>query len=185
MIRQFDFPDLPKLPDDLRQAVIDNQREFLNYTTYKDGEGRKILKNGELIPSTSFRIRKGPEDVIKWVQENITKNFIHVGSTESDPSKTICGPHLDLSRNYTAIYPIRTGGEEVSTVFYRLKSGENPMNRQYYLNYDELEEIDRVVVPLETWCVLNSKCIHSVEGLTSSRLTLQIGMWEYVGLPDL
>ena len=185
MIRQFDFPALPKLPDDLRQAVIDNQREFLNYTTFKDGEGRKILKNGELVPSTSFRIRKGPEDVIRWVQENVTKNFIHVGSTESDPAKTICGPHLDLSRNYTAIYPIRTGGEEVYTVFYRLKSGENPLNRQYYLDYSELEEIDRVVVPLETWCVLNSKCIHSVEGLTSSRLTLQIGLWDYVGLPDL
>jgi hypothetical protein len=186
MIRQFHFPsNLPKLPDHLRQAIIDNQREFINYNNYKVGEGRKVLKNGDLIPSTSFRIRRGPEDVMKWIQENITKNFDHVGTTESEPDKELCGPHIDLKRNYTAIYPIRTGGENVSTVFYRLKSLENPMNKQYYLDYNELEEIDRVVVPLETWCVLNSKCIHAVEGLTSSRLTLQIGLWDYVGLPDL
>ncbi len=184
--RQFDFPDLPKLPDDLRQAVIDNKEEFINYTTYKDGEGRKVLKNGELVTSTSFRIRKSPEDIIKWVQENITKNFIHVGSTESDPDKTLCGPHIDLSRNYTIIYPIRTGGEAVATVFYRAKSGGNPLDHpQHYLDYNELEEIDRVVIPVETWCVVNSKCIHSVEGITGRRLTLQIGLWDYVGLPDL
>jgi hypothetical protein len=183
--RQFDFPNLPKLPNDLRQAVIENQREFINYKTYIDGEGRKVLKDGELLPSTSFRIRKGPEDVIKWVQENITKNFVHIGSTESDPDRTVCGPHVDLSRSYTAIYPIRTGGEKVYTVFYRLKSLENPLNRQHYLDYNELEEIDRVMIPEETWCVLNSKCIHAVEGITGRRLTLQIGLWDYVGLPDL
>jgi hypothetical protein len=183
--RQFDFPDLPKLPEDLKQAVMDNQLDFVNYHTFKAGEGRKILKNGEAIPSSSFRIRKGPEDVIKWIETHITKNFSMVGTTESDPEKTICGPHLDKLRNYTLIYPLHTGGEKVSTVFYRLKSLENPAERQYYLDYDELEEIDRVVIPAETWCVVNSKCIHSVEGLTSKRLTLQVGLWEYVGLPDL
>ena len=185
MIRQFEFLDLPKLPSHLHQLIIENDREVINYNNFKDGVGRKILKDGELVPSTNFPLRKGAEQLVDWVKTNITKNFIHVGSAESDPVKTICGPHLDMSRNYTAIYPIHTGGEEVFTIFYRLKSGENPLNRQYYLNYDELEEIDRVVIPAETWCVLNSKCIHSVEGLTSSRLTLQIGLWDYVGLPDL
>ena len=87
MMRQFDFPILPKLPDDLRQAVIDNQAEFINYTTYKNGEGRNVLKNGELIPSATFRIRKGPEDVVNWVRDNITKHFIHVGTTESSSEK--------------------------------------------------------------------------------------------------
>ena len=186
MMRQFDFPALPKLPDDLRQAVIDNQAEFINYTTYKNGEGRNVLKNGELIPSATFRIRKGPEDVVNWVRDNITKHFIHVGTTESSSEKTIAGPHIDLTRNYTAIYPIRTGGEAVATVFYRAKHGGNPLDHpQHYLDYNELEEIDRVIIPAETWCVLNSKCIHAVEGLTGSRLTLQIGLWDYVGLPDL
>lgn len=185
MIRQFEFLDLPKLPSHLHRLIIENDREVINYKNFKDGVGRKILKDGELIPSTNFPLRKGAEQLVDWVKKNITKNFIHVGSTESDPIKTICGPHLDTSRNYTIIYPIRTGGEKVATVFYRLKSGENPLNHQYYLDYNELEEIDRVVIPVETWCVLNSKCIHAVEGLTSSRLTLQIGLWDYVNLPDL
>jgi hypothetical protein len=131
-------------------------------------------------------MRLGPEDLVKWVEENVTKNYIHVCTTKSDDeSKRIVGPHIDLSRNYTILYPVRTGGENVSTVWYRLKSGENPLNRQYYLDYSELEEIDRVVIPAETWCVINSKCIHSVEGMTSSRHLIQIGLWDYVGLPDV
>jgi hypothetical protein len=52
-------------------------------------------------------------------------------------------------------------------------------------DYNELEEIDRVVIPLETWCVINSKCIHSVEGIVGSRHLIQIGLWDYVGLPDV
>jgi hypothetical protein len=184
-MKQYELLDLPQLPTNLVTAVMENTEEFINYTTYKDGENRQILRNGIPIPSTSFRIRKGPEDVIKWVEQNVTKNFVHVGTTRSDPTKSICGPHLDLSRNYTVIYPIQTGGDNVATVFYRLKSNKNPNDQQYYLDYNELEEIDRVVIPLNTWCVVNSKCIHSVEGLAGERLTLQIGLWNYVGLPDL
>ena len=186
MIKQYHFPDIPKLPSDLRQAVIDNQGDWLTGTTYKLGEGRKVLKNGEPIPSITFRMRLGPEDLVKWVEENVTQNFIHVCTTQSDdPTKTIVGPHIDLSRNYTILYPLRTGGDQVSTVFYRLKSGTCPSDRQYYLDYNELEEIDRVVIPLETWCVINSKCIHSVEGIEGSRHLIQIGLWDYVGLPDV
>lgn len=186
MMRCYEFlPNLPALPPHLRQAVVENKEEFINYSTFKDGVGRSVIRDGQPVPSTSFRIRRGPADVIDWISQHITNRFVHIGTTESDPTKTICGPHIDLSRNYTIIYPINTGGENVATVFWRLKKTDDPMKKQYYLDYDELEEIDRVIIPQETWCVVHSKIIHSVENLEGARLTLQIGLWDYIGMPDI
>ena len=187
MHQQFMFqPHLPKLPDELVRSILDNSNEYINAQYFKEGTGRNINVGGETVTSGLNKCKNAPDDLKQWVTKNITKHWANIGTVETDTDKTkpIIGAHIDRIRNYDLLYPIQTGGPDVYTVFYRVK---DPQKREafFYNDYSQLEEIARVKIPQNTWCVFNTKTIHSVEGLDSTRITVQVGLWDYVGLPDL
>jgi hypothetical protein len=187
MLEKFLFqPQLPKIPDSLIQSILNNDGEYINAQYFKEGEGRIIRMNGTEVVSGLNKCRNAPDELKDWVTNNITRHWANIGTVETDTDKTkpVIGAHIDRVRNYDLLYPIQTGGPEVYTVFYRVK---DPKKRDafFYTDYSELEEIARVRVPQNTWCVFNTKTIHAVEGLESQRITVQVGLWDYVGLPDL
>jgi len=179
-------PHLPKLPAKLVESLLSNRNDYINAQYFKEGTGRKIQIDGNEVTSGLNKCRNAPDDLKEWVTKNITKHWANIGTVETDTDKTkpIIGAHIDRIRNYDLLYPIETGGPEVYTVFYRVK---DPQKREafFYTDYSQLEEIARVRIPQNTWCVFNTKTIHSVEGLDSKRITVQVGLWDYVGLPDI
>lgn len=180
------LPQLPQIPQDLIRSVLDNSNEYINAAYFKEGTGRKIQIDDQTVTSGLNKCRNAPDDLKDWVTRNITKHWANIGTveTDTDRTKTMIGAHIDRIRNYDLLYPIETGGPDVHTVFYRVK---DPRNREafFYNDHSQLEEIARVRIPQNTWCVFNTKTIHSVEGLESKRITVQVGLWDYVGLPDL
>jgi hypothetical protein len=179
------LPHLPTIPDDLVDLILSNNNDYINYGAFGDGLGRNILKDGQQIPSASNRIRDASDLLKHWITQNITRHWANAGTVITDAGRSVVGPHIDRIRNYSLLYPIATGGTNVSTVFYRLKDPKKSRADFFYNDISELEEIARVQVPEHTWCILDTKTIHAVEGLESTRITVQVGLWDYMGLPDI
>jgi hypothetical protein len=178
-------PHLPQIPDEILEKIFENNNEYINYNVFANGVGRTVIKHGQAIPSASNRIQDAPDELKDWVTQNITRHWANAGTVITDAGKYVVGPHIDRIRNYSLLYPIDTGGTNVSTVFYRLKDPKKSRDGFFYNDISELEEIARVHVPQKTWCILDTKTIHAVEGLESTRITVQVGLWDYMGLPDI
>jgi hypothetical protein len=178
-------PHLPQIPNDILEKIFKNNNEYINYDVFAKGVGRTIVKHGQAIPSASNRIQDATDELKDWVTNNITRHWANIGTVETDTDKSVVGAHLDRIRNYSLLYPIQAGGQNVFTVFYRLRDARQPRDAFFYNDYSELEEIARVHVPEHTWCILDTKTIHAVEGLESQRITVQVGLWDYMGLPDI
>ena len=179
------LPHLPEIPDDLVDQILTNDNDYINYGSFGDGDGRNISKNGQQMPSSSNRIRDASDMLKHWITQNITRHWANAGTVITDTGKSVVGPHIDRIRNYSLLYPIVTGGNNVTTVFYRLKDPKKSRADFFYNDISELDEIARVRIPQNTWCILDTKTIHAVEGLDSTRVTVQVGLWDYVGLPDV
>lgn len=179
------LPHLPTIPDDLVDQILINDNDYINYSVFANGVDRNILKNGQQIPSSSNRIRDASDLLKHWITQNLTRHWHTAGTVITDAGKSVIGPHIDRIRNYSLLYPVVTGGNNVTTVFYRLKDPKKSRAEFFYNDISELEEIARVRIPQNTWCILDTKTIHAVEGLDSTRITVQVGLWDYVGLPDV
>jgi hypothetical protein len=104
------------------------------------------------------------------------------GISYYDDHSSLFAPHVDISRDYTIMYFLDLGGDNVDTIWYRQK-GQGLLRpdikavfdlSKLVNNYNDLEEIDRVCFPLNQWVCINSAIIHEVQNIQSTRIAIQI-----------
>jgi hypothetical protein len=185
--------NLPVVPEHyeglIRSAVLDSKnfikKEHNTQHGYAQYQERQIKKsNGDTVQSVLANRYQLNQEVHQWLLANIhpcpTKQNISYYNAVSDTM----GPHVDTGRNEVWLYVIDPGGDNVETVWYQ-ESG-HPICRpdmqqtdSCYTNaarcdYANLIELERFKIPKHTWVAIDALVIHSVEGLTSNRLTIQV-----------
>ena len=135
--------------------------------------------------SSSFEIRTIPEDIISWTRDNITKDAEKVFLQTIDNGSSFV-PHIDpitpsgQIRYYNLLYLIDTGGENVETCFYETTSEDLIKCRAthvYKFPYSDVKLISKKAFKKNTWNLMNNQCIHSVEGITRTRMKLSLSFY--------
>ena len=170
--------NLPVIPGHLVDKAIQcstKQDDTLNHEYVSLTHGRPLYENGKEIGRSSSQVRKRiSDDFEQWVKDNITDRFKDVGVCATEEGMNFSGPHVDQTRNYSLLYIISPGSTHATTSFW---STTKPIEK-YYNEYADLTLIDQVTIPKDTWCIINSKCIHSVENINQGRISIQVSLLE-------
>jgi hypothetical protein len=99
-------------------------------------------------------------------------------------------PHTDRLRRHAINYVIDTGGIDVSTKFYKLKSGEPTVNENFPTRgkdykYLDLELIDSFVFEPNNWYLFDPQVIHTVENITGRRVFVGLTLENNLPLNEL
>lgn len=117
------------------------------------------------------------EDYHTWIKENITADYMNASLMycRGSPARPSTGAHTDFTRDYLLLYNVLTGGPNATLTFWQEKG--KPLIRERSLevgDYENLEMIDSVVGPANTWYLVNTRILHSTENVDSLRLNLQV-----------
>lgn len=187
--------NFPKLPEYLVDEILEIVNNPLNvdpkkhqhqeHVGYKEFKNRKLKKtNGQEITSVTINRFKISKSLDNWLKSHVHSSPQRQHIALYNSASTDMGPHVDADRNRVWMYVINAGGQKVETVWYKESAAEitrpdlqnasdNYMNTAI-CNYSKLIEIERYMIPSHTWVEINSSIIHSVEGLTTNRLAIQI-----------
>jgi hypothetical protein len=144
---------------------------------------RQFIQNGKTQFSVNYNVnqiqRKELED---WLDQNITNEYLDKRVAHTSGNSSIHWPHVDPFRNYALNYILDSGGDNVITSFYQeqgypflrpeLVQGQD----KYKIDYDNLVLVDSVRLMPNRWHLLSVKCIHGVENLASSRISIQLSL---------
>ena len=112
----------------------------------------------------------------QWVNNNMVSNFMEATVAISHPGNGgSLGPHTDRVRNFVLIYVMQKGGDRVRTNFFQ-EHGYSLIRDKFTIvdDYDSLQLVESVDVPLNHWIVLNGRILHSVDQIDSVRIAFQI-----------
>lgn len=148
---------------------------------------RKIKINGQEHFTRHQWGSEISQEWTQWVRGNIISTFVNTGVRVSvgPKSTTWHGAHADLHKGppkkfvYKLYYLIDSGGNDVETVFYKEigQPVERTPDQPLFVNdYDLLETIDRVRLPMHKWIFLNTSILHGVENVTGPRTNLVVGI---------
>ena len=137
------------------------------------------------------------QELLEWLKQNIhpdigighdDPNFrmiiakvgIQIFEHDSPGEVLTFKPHVDGPRgDYVLNYVIEAGGDSVYTKWYRAEGQPliRPEHRKglYLTSMKGLVLLDQVVVPQGSWSLVESRVIHTVDNLTSRRVSLSIG----------
>ena len=182
--RSTNLPPLPKWIQD-RVMTVDtkNNELWLNPQTPEYADRKLHRCDGSYKQAQMFkRYNIGP-DVRKWALENISNKIIDCGMsiTTDFENRNIVGPHADKTRNYTLLYVLDAGGDNVETVFWQEQDHPEVRDRGTGpLDYNLLTKLDSIVIPERHWIVIHSQVVHSVENLHHQRIAFQCSFDEKV-----
>ncbi len=172
------FVDLPRLPEDFISLLLEDWQNQIpcNISPPVPCAGLPLYEKGETIgvnaTQTNMKINSTVEE---WVRKNITAEYRYVGVNITQQGYINASPHLDR-RKFALIYLIRAGnepGKKATLSFYQTKDQSSPEFR--YFDYDQLEKIDSVAVPENTWYLVNGgEILHGNENISQGRFTFQI-----------
>ena len=173
--------ELPQVP----QSIIDEAYNSFAQPIIKNNQNKNwdsksketYVENGLELHNVAFVQYDLPEHIIDWFKTNIVTS----GYTDIRISKSTIGDgklaHTDNTRDYVLIYMLECGGYRPETIFYC--ENEKPILRERGVrvyDYNTIKEIDKVYIPPEQWIMLNTKILHGVSGLSSHRISYQIGL---------
>jgi hypothetical protein len=177
------LPQLPHVPDeifhsvDLERKPTDMEIGYYRTRKLKNWYGREI--------DSLVNIRTKHNAFEKWVHENIVKDTIDAGVNyvvydREDGLQGSTGAHTDGIRNFTVIYNIKTGGPNATTCYWQ--EHDQDLLRPPKTQGEDLSKLmywDGIFIPERTWCLLDTRVLHSVEHLTSTRISFQISLNEH------
>jgi len=151
--------------------------------------------DGSKKRSAAYSRYMASQELIEWLKQNI-----HSDIGRDDPNFTMViasvgiqifehnfpgealtfKPHIDGPRgDYVLNYVIEAGGDSVYTKWYRAEGQPvlRPEHRKglYLTSMKSLVLLDQVVVPQGSWSLVESRAIHTVDNLTSRRVSISIG----------
>jgi hypothetical protein len=175
--------DLPAVPENL---IPDFDRLLSNEVPpIWSNRPMTATRGTEIVKHSRYDRYDISPELKSWVDGNITADYKNIGiSCMWDSSVNL--PHTDHTRDVTMLYLFHTGGDAVETKFWQRKG--YPMHHEnkdptYQYNssqpttYDDLDLLDSIIVPANQWYILDARCIHSVEGMSDSRISLQLGFF--------
>jgi len=180
----YKFCNFSDLPVELETQVYDLvNSDALIKIDYNKNLNKEYIKNGEIKKSLALYQYESSNSINDWVYENIANLGVtnircsKSGGNGDKEKRDFRGPHTDSQRNYTLMYLLENGGNNVETAFYH-ENGETIVrdNALAPTNMDSMIELDRVNIPLRRWIVLNSRILHTVENIETDRISLQIGL---------
>ena len=121
----------------------------------------------------------------EWLLENISRNFNtkNSGWMYFDEEQL---PHTDLTREWTILYNVDTGGDDVELSFWQEPG--YPIHRttghQTWDNCDGLTLLETINGPFNCWYLMHTTCIHSVKNMSATRLNLQLS-FDHGTIPDV
>ena len=145
---------------------------------------RVLTRNGQQFASRLSPRFSMEEHMASWVTENINEEWAHVGVSASVRGDTlnnvgdylVQGPHTDATRQYALLYLIESSNPDQDTVFWQQQGKALHRKRcQTPLNLDEMTEVDRVRIPMNTWVYFDTSILHSIENVQGTRIAIQIG----------
>lgn len=171
-----------EIVEDTKNMVL---KEHQNHNKYDEYQNRKLHKaNGDVVTSVLSQRYQLNWELEHWLINNVhpTPRRQNI-SFYNDVSESM-GPHVDHERDDVWLYLLQSGGPKVETVWYQeqgfpvirkdMQTLENSYMNCTQCNYKKLIELARFQIPLHTWVSINSSIIHSVEGLETNRLAIQI-----------
>jgi hypothetical protein len=194
------YLDLPPLPESIINQAYEACRKkektsFYNPNLFSSNgfdEWRDRVvkyKDGSYIKNTRSYRYWISEEFEKWIVDNVQEETQGSGVNIFEGG-TLVAPHADNSRNYSIHYLLDSGGN-AETVWYKEKNKnlirsdlKHYYGKDHYIDYDNLEEIDRVCIPERTWVCLNGTILHAVENLKSPRIAIQISRDETPAILD-
>lgn len=156
-------------------AVGNSQRTAAAY----DYPNRTLINaNGDISQPASIYTYMITGAGFDWARKTISSDATDMRYTFSTPEKSRdrLGPHCDRSRWYSLIFLLDAGGDNHYTAFYKEKN-QNLLERDfgYHVdNYNQLDEIHRLKIPLKRWVLLNTRILHSAENITGTRIAFHI-----------
>jgi hypothetical protein len=180
--------DLPHVPQELidrAYAKINTELEQMPSNSDQKIDWTKITTDKIIVdgvektnaPNLAYGL---DEDVRDWVHKNITDRDIaniRIAATNTTAENDTNGAHCDLSRNYTLLYLLESGGPDHRTVFYR-EHGQ-PLwrkNGDRCNDHSKLDIVDSLQVPLRRWTLITTRVLHGVRNIPTPRISIQVGL---------
>lgn len=174
--------DLPSVPLEFEMRAFDEAIQRQSYCMNPINEEHKerwfIDRDGNPGQSSGYlRHDLGPE-FYPWVKQNICENFIDGGAAFTErPKRNMLGAHTDRTRKYSLLYVLQPGGAKVMTRWYQ--EPDQPIWREGIVHINDhtnLILLDEIEIPTRTWICINAQCIHSVEGIQTQRIGINISL---------
>jgi len=166
--------DFPEIPTELLTSVYDTS----NAVILTRGSDRSLTVNDNEYNSAPLRRWSVEDQLTQWVKENVSTGFtnvsvqnIHGGSTHST-----LGAHTDRRRRFSLFYLVEEGGDNIQTKWY-VENGQ-PIWRDQWIavtNYRDLNLLHSQRLIPNKWYLFNSRIIHDVDQLISTRKTVIVG----------
>lgn len=159
--------DLPQVPNELisQGPMIESYVGWIHKR-----EGRDIFSADHPLYSISDNLKD-------WLTKNIYANYKKIGikhAIGSDDHPFI-GIHTDATRHYVLQYNLDSAGG----LLHYWKEKNQPLIRNQRVNlcdYEQVELVEKCPIPDKTWHIINTMALHSVEGITGTRVNIQLSL---------
>jgi hypothetical protein len=187
------LPDLPKIPEEFCNIDLDWTPE--NKEIHTTGVGEKTNQPGnnylcampergkhvwfgEEVQFGTHRRRPSHPGFESWVKHNIAEDFLDVGIQyfTGGPTSSV---HTDISRDYSLIYLLETGGPDACFGIWQHRDPGHPTVWDKHVTFfdnNELINVATVKPQAGEWYLLNAKILHSVTGCIKSRVGLHVSL---------
>jgi hypothetical protein len=171
--------NLPALPDNIIDLAKANVVDYIN--------NKAVPTFSRSRPGIYIEMYNTATEIEEWVKHNIRPGCWHHTGLQVIANHDML-PHVDppvdpqrsIRRYYTLIYLLDTGGESEQlpvTDFYELKN-KTASNKNGRYDITELDKIHSVQFEPNTWNLLSNQIIHSVTGVTKSRIGLAVSFFD-------
>jgi hypothetical protein len=170
----FKVLDLPPVPQQFTDSILahgptDILRDYPGWTHVKE--------DGSIVVSARNPICMASPELELWLKNNITPVYRDVGIRYAFGSANpgTAGIHTDQTRKYVLQYLVRDGG---ATLTYWQEEGYPVMREPHARvgDYSKLKVLDSGRLEEGRWAILDTRILHSVENLTSDRISVQMSL---------
>jgi hypothetical protein len=155
--------ELPPIPENFLSETVSLDQFDLQDTSYV--EGRSILYR---------RWNVGPK-FESWFKANVCDRYtvLSLQTHHKIDEVTQHSPHTDRTRPWVLMYLIEPGGDTVTTSWYKERNQpllrSNGLHKGLFKN--QIDLVESIQVEPKRWCLLNSRIIHGVTGITGTRIS--------------
>jgi|688.fasta_scaffold31369_3 hypothetical protein len=190
----YSFLDLPQLPasiiDAANTALVSRQRESRVNPKLLEQQGFTEYANRTVITDSGKQLKNAgsyrywiSEEFEEWVRIHFKQDPAGCGINIFEASAdSVVAPHVDPNRNFSIHYLLEPGGIHATTMWWQEKNKlldradlKNNFNlADTITNYSKLQEVAKICIPKHRWICMNTNILHSVENITSPRISIQI-----------
>ena len=156
MFNYYKSLDLPKLPDNLIAEVLDSMNN-----------GKNIFYDKKSI---WYKQMVGNEKLQEYTKDLF--DFNHLATIQV--IRAGLPIHIDVGRTEAYNYLIDTGGENVTTAFYKKEDFYITENHRTQFIGKNIQIVEEICIPVSTWHWLDVSMPHTVKNISRQRIAISI-----------